>query len=135
MFAKYSKTIIEIVILNILKVNSTTVISHDFAWTSSYVLQLAGILQTLFLRNYFKLDSTSCQDTLIKSLQYATLLLRIYLWWYYISISIVKQNFLKSKVKFKINHASIHCYNYTKLQQIISIFYCRLTENVRKKFE
>ena len=54
MFAKYSKTIIEIV-----------------------VLQLAGILQTLFLRNYFKLDSTSYLDTLIKSLQHATLLLTL----------------------------------------------------------
>lgn len=35
---------------------------------------------------------------------------------------IVKQNIVRNKVKFKINHTSMNDYNYNKLQQITAIF-------------
>ena len=46
------------------------------------------------------------------------------------SCSIVNQNIMKSKVKFKINHVSMNDYNYGKIRQITAIFESR---NLPKK--
>ena len=53
------------------------IMSQDFASAISYVLQFVGILKTLILRNSLQLASTSCQDSLIKLTQRASLLLKV----------------------------------------------------------
>ena len=60
-----------------------------------------------YLRNSLQLAFTGCQDSLIKSTQQATLLLKV---------AVVNENIVKSKVRFKINQASMNDYNYGKLR-------------------
>ena len=43
----------------------------------SYVLRFVGILKTLILQNSLQLATTSCEDSLIKSTQHATILLKV----------------------------------------------------------
>ena len=62
-----------------------------FAKTISYVLRFVTILRTLILRNPLQLASTGCQNATRYS--------------FVESFSIVNRNIVKSKVKFKINHA------------------------------
>ena len=44
---------------------------------NNYVLRFLRILRTLILWNSLQLTSTGCQDSLIKSTQHATLLLKV----------------------------------------------------------
>ena len=57
--------------------------------------------------------------------------LEVFLW---ITVNcIVKQNIVRNKVKFKINHTSMNDYNYNKLQQITAIFESGWTPNLLNK--
>ena len=60
-----------------LTTNSITSISQDFGNTISYVLRFVGIWRTYILRNSLQLPFIDNQDSLIKSTQRATLLLKV----------------------------------------------------------
>ena len=70
-------------------------------------LSFVGILKILILRNSLQLPSTDCQDSLIKSVKHATLLLQV---------ALFKINILLTWwLNFMINQASMNDCNYEKL--------------------
>ena len=90
------KNTIERVGLNILKRKSITVVSENFAQ------KISDVLRTNFKNAYFK-----------------ELLLTVFYYSVVESCSIVNQNIVKTKFKFKINHASMNDYNYTKSLKVV----------------